>query len=61
MLESSFVALLDYKLFVSASIYAKYYFSLREKLNPILETKKLDHFNRFKKPSPRNSFNKEKQ
>eukprot|EP00347_Sterkiella_histriomuscorum_P018259 403346194 len=50
-LESQFVSLCDYNLFVSAELYTQYYMAVREINNPIYSTQQSmpgKHFNRFK-------------
>jgi len=51
-MESEFVSLCSYNLFVSADLYTQYYIAVREITNPIYTAPREKTFNRFVEPQP---------
>jgi hypothetical protein len=51
-MESEFVSLCSYNLFVSADLYTQYYIAVREITNPIYTAPREKTFNRFVESQP---------
>lgn len=60
-MESEFISLCDYNLFVSAELYTQYYIAIKEINNPLMKSRSSQNtapkpFNRFKKPNEQTYF-----